>query len=168
MALLLDAQFNDLPNTYGDSPSAELGLLGFAALSWPDIAETEGSRGKRGCPKHECVRVRVVRGPKLRSGMPTIAGFMPVRVLLPEGYTIPWYDTRTKKGYQRQPQDARINQLANDLRKERTDLPMAVLLNIRNKEAPKAVRDDALELDLLSSETLSNSMSLMGNTGSWP
>lgn len=91
--------------------------------------------------------VRVVRGPKLRSGIPTIAGFMPVGVLLPEGYTIPWYDTRTKKGYQRQPQDARINQLANDLRKERTDLPTAVLLNIRNKDAPKAVRDDTLELD---------------------
>jgi DGQHR domain-containing protein len=91
--------------------------------------------------------IRVVRGPKLRSGVPTIAGFLPASVLLPDGYIIPWYDTRTKKGYQRQPQDARINSLANDLRKKRTDLPTAVLLNIRSKDAPKALRDDTLELD---------------------
>jgi DGQHR domain-containing protein len=91
--------------------------------------------------------IRVVRGQKLRSGIPTIAGFVPASVLLPDGYLVPWYDTRTKKGYQRQPQDARINSLANDLRKQRTDLPTAVLLNIRNKDAPKALRDDVLELD---------------------
>jgi DGQHR domain-containing protein len=91
--------------------------------------------------------IHVVRGPKLRSGIPIIAGFLPAGVLLPDGYTIPWYDTRTKKGYQRQPQDARINQLANDLRKGRTDLPTAVLLNIRSKDATKALRDDRLEID---------------------
>lgn len=91
--------------------------------------------------------LHIIRGPKLRSGTPIIAGFMPAGVLFPEGYTVPWYDTRTKKGYQRQPQDARINQLANDLRKQRTDLPTAVLLNIRSKEAPKAVREDTLEID---------------------
>jgi DGQHR domain-containing protein len=91
--------------------------------------------------------IRVVRGPKLRSGIPTIAGFIPAGVLLPDGYSVPWYDTRTKKGYQRQPLDGRINQLANDLRRQRTDLPTAILLNIRSKDAPKAVRDDTLELD---------------------
>lgn len=91
--------------------------------------------------------IHVVRGPKLRSGLQTVVGFMPASVLLPDGYIVPWYDTRTKKGYQRQPQDVRINSLANDLRKQRTDLPTAVLLNIRNKEAQKALREDFLELD---------------------
>lgn len=91
--------------------------------------------------------IRVVRGQKLRSGIQTISGFIPASALFPNWYIVPWYDTRTKKGYQRQPQDARINSLANDLRKKRTDLPTAVLLNIRSKDAPKAVRDDVLELD---------------------
>jgi DGQHR domain-containing protein len=74
---------------------------------------------------------------------------MPAGLLIPDGFTIPWYDTRTKKGYQRQPQDSRINQLAGDLRKDRTDLPTAVLLNIRNRDAADAVGDGMLKLNRL-------------------
>jgi DGQHR domain-containing protein len=84
--------------------------------------------------------VPIVHGPKLWSGAPIVVGFMPAGVLVPGGYVIPAYDTRTKQGYQRVPQEARINSLAGDLRKGRTDLPTAVLLNIRNV-TPKSVLD---------------------------
>lgn len=96
----------------------------------------------------------VVEGPKLRSGTPTVVGFMPAGLLIPDGFTIPWYDTRTKSGYQRQPQDARINQLVNDLRRDRTDLPTAVLLNIRNRAAADAVSGHELHLETGKSSAL--------------
>jgi DGQHR domain-containing protein len=94
-------------------------------------------------------KLPVVQGPDLRSGTPTIVGYMPAGVLIPDHYTIPYYDTRTKKGYQRQPQESRINQLANDLRKDRTDLPTAVLLNVRKRDAREAVDRGELELNRL-------------------
>ncbi len=98
--------------------------------------------------------VPIVQGPVLRSGTKSVAGFMPVGMLFPEGYTIPWFDTKTKKGYQRQPQEARINQLANDLRRNRTDLPTAVLLNLRSREAKGILRDGYIDLQALSASKL--------------
>lgn len=91
-------------------------------------------------------KIPVVEGPELRSGTRTLVGYIPAGALIPDGFAIPYYDTRTKKGYQRQPQGSRINQLANDLRRGRTDLPTAVLLNIRDREAQDAVTDNELEL----------------------
>src|SRR5262245_7540140 len=70
--------------------------------------------------------IAVVPGPNLKSGTPIIAGFMPVSVLIPEAYEIPYFNPLTKKGYQRKPHDARINQLVNDLRRGRVDLPTGV------------------------------------------
>ena len=83
--------------------------------------------------------LEVVAGPPLRSFTGSIVGYMPAGILIPDGYEIPYYDTRTKKGYQRPPLESRINQLANDLKKDRTDLPTAVLLNVRKKDAKEAV-----------------------------
>src|SRR5260370_42678743 len=74
---------------------------------------------------------------------------MAAGVLIPDGYAVPYYDTRTKKGYQRLPQESRINQLANDLRKDRTDLPTAVLLNVRKRDAREAAGGGELELNRL-------------------
>lgn len=91
-------------------------------------------------------KIPVVMGPKLWSGAQIVAGFMPAGVLIPGGYTIPAYNTRTKQGYQRVPQDARINSLAADLRKERTDLPTAILLNLRDVDAKAVLRDNCLSL----------------------
>lgn len=93
--------------------------------------------------------IPVVRGPDLRSGTPTIVGFIPAGALIPDNYVIPWFDTRTKRGYQRQPQGPRINQLANDLRRDRTDLPTAVLLNIRDRVAVEAMKDGQLDLSMI-------------------
>lgn len=90
--------------------------------------------------------IEIVRGQKLQSGAQIIAGFMPAGVLIPDGYVIPAYDTRTKQGYQRQPQEARINSLAADLRRGRTDLPTAVLLNLRDLSIKAALDGNSLRL----------------------
>ncbi len=90
--------------------------------------------------------IRVVVGQKLHSGAPVVTGFIPAGALIPDGYVIPAYDTRTRQGYQRQPQEARINSLATDLRKGRTDLPTAVLLNLRGVSAKSALHGDLLLL----------------------
>ncbi len=95
--------------------------------------------------------IPVVLGPPLNSGTKLVSGFMPTRLLIPDGYEIPYFDPRSKRGYQRKPQEPRINQLASDLRKDRVDLPTAVLLNIRNREAKDAVENGLLKLDLLMS-----------------
>ena len=88
---------------------------------------------------------------KLRSIFETLlaGGFIPAGALIPDRYEIPYFDPRTKKGYQRQPQAARINQLANDLKKERVDLPTAILLNLRNRDARLALVDGHLDLETL-------------------
>ena len=83
--------------------------------------------------------IPVVLGDPLRSGTLLAGGFIPAGALIPDRYEIPYFDPRTKKGYQRQPQAARINQLANDLKKERVDLPTAILLNLRNRDARLAL-----------------------------
>ena len=44
--------------------------------------------------------VRVAEGQPLRSGTPTIVGFMPIGAIIPGGYEIPYYNSQTKRGYQ--------------------------------------------------------------------
>jgi DGQHR domain-containing protein len=91
--------------------------------------------------------IPVVQGPKLhKADVATIAGFMPAGALIPYAYVIPHHDPRTKKGYQRLPQDARINELVYDLRRNRVDLPTAILLNVRGREAHQAFRDGRLDM----------------------
>jgi len=95
------------------------------------------------------LEIPIIQGRQLLSGTPLVAGFIPVGILIPDMYDIPWYDTRTKKGYQRQPQQTRINQLATDLRKNRTDLPTAVLLNLRGREAREVTTDGKIVVSRL-------------------
>ena len=96
--------------------------------------------------------IDVVLGPELESGTRIVVGFMPAGAMTPDRYQIPYYDHNTKKGYQRPPQEARISQLAGELRRGRTDLPTAVLLNIRNRNAEHAVIDGKLDLGMLQSQ----------------
>ena len=93
--------------------------------------------------------IPIVPGPKLRSGVPLVAGFMPAGALLPSNYIIPYHNPNTLKGYQRPPQEFQINELVNDLRKGQTDLPTAVLLNLRNREARHVLQGAVLDLSLL-------------------
>lgn len=89
--------------------------------------------------------IALVRGPELRSGREIVAGFMPVGFLLPN-YDIPYYNHTNGRGYQRPPQPSRINQLASEIRKDRVDLPTAVLLNVRSRSALRAFKDGALNV----------------------
>lgn len=99
-------------------------------------------------------QISVVQGPNLRSGTPIVSGFIPAGVLL-ENFEIPYYNHTTKRGYQRQPQAARINQLASELRRDRVDLPTAILLNVRSRAAITAIEDGSLSLkELLSSSAM--------------
>lgn len=91
----------------------------------------------------------VVEGPKLRSGVPIVAGFMPAGALIPDNYDIPTLDARTGRGYQRPLQESRVNELVSDLKKGRVDLPTAVLLNLRNREARQWLKNGSLDLLLM-------------------
>lgn len=97
--------------------------------------------------------IPVVLGPTLmRAKVPIITGFMPAGVLIRNNYTIPYHDSRTKRGYQRPPQETRINELVNDLRKGRVDLPTSVLLNLRSRDAQNFVQGGILDLSFLTSD----------------
>lgn len=95
------------------------------------------------------LKIPIVRGQKLRSGVPLVAGFMPAGVLLPHNFHIPYHNPNNLKGYQRPPQESRINELVADLRKGMTDLPTAVLLNLRNREARHVLQDSVLDMSRL-------------------
>jgi DGQHR domain-containing protein len=70
-------------------------------------------------------------------------------VLIPDNYAIPTLDARTGRGYQRPLQESRVNELVTDLKKERVDLPTAILLNLRNREARQALKNGRLSLSFL-------------------
>jgi len=99
--------------------------------------------------KPKLASIPVVEGQKLRSGVPVVAGYIPAGLLIPDNYDIPTYDPRTSRGYQRPLQDSRVNELVSDLRKKRVDLPTAILLNLRNREARQAVQEGRLRLSFL-------------------
>src|SRR5205823_2352077 len=103
----------------------------------------------RDSTKRQLASIPVVEGQKLRSGVPVIAGYIPAGLLIPDNFDIPTYDPRTSRGYQRPLQDSRVNELVTDLKKGRVDLPTAILLNLRNREARQAVQDGRLRLSFL-------------------
>jgi len=78
-----------------------------------------------------------------------VSGFIPAGALLPNNFVIPYHNPNTGKGYQRPAQPARINELVSDLRKERTDLPTAILLNLRNRDAKYVLQENSLDLSRL-------------------
>ncbi len=93
--------------------------------------------------------IPVVLGPQLnRTQVPIVSGFMPVSLLIPN-FIVPHRVPFTKEGYQRLPQESRINELANDLRSLRVDLPTSILLNVRNREARRAVKSGSLDLGFI-------------------
>lgn len=82
----------------------------------------------------------VCAGHQLKSGTPIVTGFIPAGLLIPDNYKVPYRDSLKKTGYQRPPQQPRINELATDLKQGRTDLPTAVLLNFRHPGIRKALK----------------------------
>ncbi len=101
-------------------------------------------------------RIAVTAGPALiKTGTQIVTGFIKAGALAPDNYVIPSFDYRSKDGYQRPPQQNRINDLANDLIKGRVDLPTCILLNVRSKDAKKALVDGHLSLAALGQVTTS-------------
>lgn len=95
--------------------------------------------------------IDITHGPSLRSGTRTISGYMPAGVLL-QNFKVPYFNHTSKQGYQRAPQPSRISQLAADMRRDRVDLPTAILLNVRGKPVLKSVRGNRFFLgELLAS-----------------
>ncbi len=105
--------------------------------------------GSREPKKSQLASIPVVEGQKLRSGVPVIAGYIPAGLPIPDNYDIPTFDPRNNRGYQRPLQESRVNELVTDLKKKRVDLPTAILLNLRNRDARQAVQDGRLRLSFL-------------------
>lgn len=86
--------------------------------------------------------LRVVISPtKLRDNVTVISGHMPLQYLLPNKFIVPVRHAEKKVGYQRSVEKSRVNKLADDLRKKRTDLPTSLLLNLRGTQAPTLLQD---------------------------
>jgi len=99
-------------------------------------------------------KIGIVKGPTLtRAEIMIVSGFVAAGALIPDNYIVPHLDPRTGRGYQRLPQDARVNELAVDLRKGRVDLPTAVLLNLRGKESKFFVEEHHLNFGNLKRNT---------------
>lgn len=77
------------------------------------------------------MRIPVVLGQKLHSGIRTVSGSIPVEILV-WMFVVPYRDALKKTGYQRKPQDTRVNRFAVELQKGQTDVPTSILLNVRD------------------------------------
>lgn len=111
-----------------------------SAIAESDAKQNAGAKG------HEML-VPVVEGQPLYSGVKTLTGSLPVRVLL-ERYKIPYRDALRKTGYQRKPQETRVNRFAAELKKKRVDVPTSILINIRGQKARECLRKDGGQLYL--------------------
>jgi DGQHR domain-containing protein len=92
----------------------------------------------------------VVSGQTLTSGIKTIVGSIPFKMLQGRTHT-PWRDARTKEGYQRKPAAGRIAKLMMEIRKQRVDIPTAILLNASDpswKEALETLSSERVGFNL--------------------
>ena len=87
------------------------------------------------------VRIPVTEGQPLQSGVLTVSGSIPARILA-FNHNVPYRDALRKTGYQRKPQTTRINKLKADLRRGVVDVPTAILLNVRGKAGGQLVHKD--------------------------
>ena len=85
------------------------------------------------------LKVPVVKGQALRSGVPLVVGSIGVSDLLGR-YKVPYRDSLRKEGYQRKPQESRISRFATALTKNRVDVPTSILMNIRGEKAGQLLR----------------------------
>ncbi len=75
-----------------------------------------------------------------RCGLPLVFGVVRARDL--HGRTkVSRRDSRTKSGYQRQLGESRVNRLVKDLRRDRVDLPTSILVNLRDYDPERHLRE---------------------------
>lgn len=75
-------------------------------------------------------RIPVIRGNALRDRTPTVVGAMPVEVLI-KYQKFALYKPDEDRGYQREPEQKRVQELTKALREGDVDLPTAILLSLR-------------------------------------
>ena len=98
------------------------------------------------------MEIQVIDGPRLQhSKIPTVVGTITIGELMGR-YQIPQWDSRTEKGYQREPAMARVRNLANEIRTEGVDLPTAILVNRRDMEIGHIVSKGELKFLSLGNE----------------
>ncbi len=89
----------------------------------------------------ETIRIPVTEGEPLLTGVRTVTGSIPTRVLALK-YKVPYRDALRKVGYQRRPAPARINRLKADLLRKVVDIPTSILVNVRGDDASKFIQTD--------------------------
>ncbi len=88
--------------------------------------------------------LNTIKGPDFKNDVSSLIGYIKTKDLI--GNTeVPYAGRADKEGYQRQPQIARIRKLATKILKNDVDLPTLVLLNIRNIEATKSIKENSFE-----------------------
>ena len=92
--------------------------------------------------------MHVVRGPTLRGKITTVVGVMPAKVLV-EHHHVPHRDPVQETGYQRRPTEARVTQLAREIKNKQVDLPTSVLLNLRHIQDQQVLTKNGLDSYLL-------------------
>ena len=95
----------------------------------------------------EYVEIPVIKGPKLHGGVELAIGQITANTLVSR-YVIPRRDHTRKTGYQREASITRVNKLVKDSMAERTDLPTAILINIREFEEIKNLVEKNHQLQL--------------------
>lgn len=70
-------------------------------------------------------------GQPLRDETKVVSGSIEIKHLA-RAAKIPYRDPYRKTGYQRKPQETRVNRFAHDIRKKNADVPTSILVNVRN------------------------------------
>ena len=98
------------------------------------------------------MEIQVIDGPRLQhSKIPTVVGTITIGELMGR-YQIPEWDSKTEKGYQREPAMTRVRNLAGEIREEGVDLPTAILVNRRDMEIGHIISRGELKFLSLSKE----------------
>ena len=94
--------------------------------------------------------IRVIQGPTLHGSIRTVVGVITAETLV-RYHAVPQRDVLRATGYQRNPSQKRVNDLAGSISRREVDLPTSVLLSLRGEYANDVlikVGPDSYELDL--------------------
>ena len=114
--------------TEGNAAEAAAEEFSIASGDWEDHSP---SFDELHWQKGQTMKIPVVEGQSLKSGVPVWVGSMELKYLLAL-YEVPYRDSIKGTGYQRKPQNARITKFAEKLVRHSVDVPTSILLNVRD------------------------------------